>query len=259
MDGFTMFFGVVMLGAFVMLIMSAKKKDTNSSAKGLAILMAITVVICGIVIAVHQMYSDKNAKFVQIEDSYSVSIGYAMGKHLAEKKPKSKVLVIVAPNYQEDKTQQALLKGLKEGLGDSMMKIDVRPLKINLPQGYSLVKVMKAKDFNALEKKEKPTLIVTLVGLPRDLSGLKIWDEVTDDPKRAPRLAVINGAISKLYKAIKSGVIVAAVRYNPNVIVDENDVCPSDYDAAFKKRYLLITTENIDKIEKEFKNKIFKK
>ena len=138
------------------------------------------------------------------------------------------------------------------------MKIEVQPLKIKLAPDDSIVKKMKAKDFNALEKQYKPTLIVTLVGLPRDISNLKIWEETTDDPKRAPKLAVINGDVSNLYKAIKSGTVIAATRYKPAVIVDEHDVCPSDLAKAFEKRYLLITPETVDKIKKQYKNKIFK-
>ena len=259
MDFFTMFFGVVMIGSFVGLIISSKKQATNHNAKGIAIILAIVVIVCGVSIGVHQIFSDKNAKFVQIENGYISSIGYTMGKYLAKAKPKSKVLVIVSPRYETDKNQQALIQSLKKGLGDSMMKINVQPLKIKLAPGASLVKKMKAKDFNALEKTYKPTLIVTLVGLPRDLGELKIWEETTDDPKRAPKLAVINGSLSNLYKAIKSETIIAAVRYKPSVIVDENDVCPSDLDKAFPKRYLLITPKNVDKIKKQYKNKIFKK
>ena len=259
MDLFTMIFAVVMAGAFVGLIISAKKQNSNHNAKGIAILLAIVVIICGISIAVHQIYSDKNAKFVQIEDGYTSSIGYTMGQYLAKAKPKSKVLVIVSPRYQTEQNQQTLIKSLKNGLGDSMMKVDVKPLKIQLSPSASLMKKMKAKDFNALEKTYKPTLIVTLVGLPTDLGELKIWEEATDDPKRAPKLAVINGSLSNLYKAIKSETIIAAVRYKPSVIVDENDVCPSDLAKAFEKRYLLITPKNVDKIKKQYKNKIFKK
>lgn len=257
MDLFTVIFGVIMFAAFIGLIISAKKH--HEKAKGIAIILALVVVVCGITIAVHQIFGDKKAKFVKIENGYTVSIGYTMGKYLAKVKPKSKVLVIVSPKYETESNQQILIQSLKNGLGDSMMKVEVQPLKTKLPPGTLLIRKMKAKDFNALEKIYKPTLIVTLVGLPVDFDKLKIWEEAIEDPKRAPKLAIINGSLSDLYKPIKTGVVIAAVRYKPSLIVDENDVCPSDLDKAFEKRYLLITPENVDKIDKIYKNKIFKK
>ena len=259
MDLFTMIFGVVMLGAFVGLIISAKKQNTNQNAKGIAIILAIVVIVCGLSIGLHQIFRDKNSRFFKIENSYTASIGHSVGEYLAKTSPKSKVLVIVSPRYKSDKNQQVLINSLKQGLGDSMMKVEVKPLKIKLPSGASLMKKMRAKDFNVLEKIYKPTIIVTLVGLPHDIADLKIWEEALEDPKRAPKLVVVNGSVSHLYKAIKAGTIIAAVRYNPTVIVDENDVCPSDLGKAFAKRYLLITPKNVDKIDKTFKNKIFMK
>ena len=68
----------------------------------------------------------------------------------------------------------------------------------------------------------------------------------------------MNGYISMLGAAIKSGLIPAAITHNPDARYTE-DPAPDDMQAAFDVRYLLITTKNVDEIAKKYGEKIFRK
>ena len=259
MDAFNLIFGLIMIGAFIGLIIVAKKQKTQHNAQMAAVIFAGVVLVCGVAISVHNLFYDKNAKYEGIENGYAESTAYIMGEELAKRFPGAKLLVIVEPDYQNNKTMLGMVNALKKGLGSKMTKVDVEPLKVKIPPTYTLLSVMKAKDFNSIIKAKKPSIVLTLVGLPNDFQKLDIWKMYEDEPEKAPKLAVINGSISDLYPVIKEGVVVAAVRYKPDVFVDENDVCPADYKKAFDKRYLMITPKNVDQIKKKYGSKIFRK
>ena len=63
MDAFNLIFGLIMIGAFVGLIVSAKKHN-NNNAKMVAVILAGVVVVSGILIAAHSLWHDKNAKLI---------------------------------------------------------------------------------------------------------------------------------------------------------------------------------------------------
>ena len=95
-----------------------------------------------------------------------------------------------------------------------------------------------------IERNKDRTLIVSLVSLPYNIEEMAIWES---DPQSIPRMAVIEGAVSKLKKAITGGVILALVTKNPDMKYSEAPAS-SDPQKAFDERYLLITTENIEAI-----------
>lgn len=65
-------------------------------------------------------------------------------------------------------------------------------------------------------------------------------------------MLVVNGDISMLYPAIKSGLVPALVTHKPDARYTE------DPQAAFDVRFLLITTENADEIAKKYGEKVFR-
>jgi hypothetical protein len=93
------------------------------------------------------------------------------------------------------------------------------------------------------------TMIVTFIGLPRDFTNMEIW--YGEDEAKKLKVAVINGEVYQLGPGISAGQIVAAVTYNPKAKFDESKA-PSDPQAAFDKRYLMITPENVEQIAQEY-------
>ena len=71
-----------------------------------------------------------------------------------------------------------------------------------------------------------------------------------EDAKR-PKLVLTNGQVYELYDPIIQGYVNAVVHYNPSSEYNFQDDVPSDVTEAFKKRYLLIDSDNIAKIASE--------
>ena len=262
---FNIVIGVVMIGCFVGMILCAKKQHSNALAKPLAIVLLLGVVVCTVLILTKSLGSGDTRALIANELRFAKASSYILGKKLAEIKPGAKVLVIVDEQNEMNKRQKILIDGLKEGFGSAITSVTIKTPQIKKAKGapqemmMPLMEMVKAADFNKLLKQNKScNLIVTMIGLPMDMGGLTIWDDFDEDPKKTPKLAILNGDVSMLGMAIKSGLVPAAVTHNPDARYTE-DAAPEDMQAAFDVRYLLITTKNVDEILKKYGDKVFRK
>jgi hypothetical protein len=151
------------------------------------------------------------------------------------------------------------VKGLQQALGASSQVVADTVELLNkpkhqgekLPEGVPemmmpLQEVMTAKDFDATIKKHPGVnMIVSLIGLPRDRRKMKLWKE-KDRPK-----VVIIGAYGNLAGMIKAGYISAVTISKPKA--DYEAAYPGSPEEAFKLRYILVTSKNIDEINKKYK------
>jgi hypothetical protein len=251
-----------MVLALVGMVACAKKQRTNPGAQPIAIALLIVVVICGITILFQTGTLGQGAtqKLIENELKYAQSQALVLGKYLKETYPDSTVLIVADRNYEKSNRQQKLIDGLKEGLGGASTPITIGTLE--LPKNKKgmppeemdmmpLEEIMTAKEFDALLKKHpKANLVISMIGLPRDADKMAVWK--MDDTKR-PKFALLNGDIHSLGRAIKAGLIVAAVSYKPGVKFTE-DPCPSDPEKAFEERYIIITPKNIDATVQKYPN-----
>jgi len=200
-----------------------------------------------------------------------------LGMYLGERFSGSKAVIIVEPQFgsaaDPDSAASAQVDGLKEGFGGRIEIVAEISPKIpdsaknafsqemapmaegeGGPEGGEMLPPLEfwftGKLFDQLvtDNKDKCDLIITTIGLPMDLGAMKFWEM-----KDRPKLALASGSVYELKQAIKKGVIVGAVTYNPKAVYDEKPP-PSDLDAAFDKRFLLVTPENVDTVAREHRD-----
>ncbi|MEA2011585.1 MAG: hypothetical protein U9O87_00650 [Verrucomicrobiota bacterium] len=198
------------------------------------------------------------------EMQYTKASTIILGQQLAKIAPGSKALVIIKPktNYNKDR-ENALLDGLKEGLetGDisiaALVALQVpKEAKRQMPEGMYEVPPIEywftAKIFNeVIEKNKDCDLIISLVGLPpsqKELSQIKLWSMKEGE---RPKLAIINTPVYDLMPLFTEKLISVAVSYNPNAVYDEEQP-PKEVRAAFDKRYILITDDNVADVSAKF-------
>jgi hypothetical protein len=88
-------------------------------------------------------------------------------------------------------------------------------------------------------------LVVTTVGLPVEAQPEPwFWQANV-------KVAFANGSIYDLRRAIEDGRIIAALACNPRAIYDDLPL-PADPGAAFAKRYLLLSPENVTQTAAEY-------
>ena len=234
----------------------------------------LNLIFCGILIFViffmARNMSDSGISMILVNEmKFAKSSTYVLGKYLAKTRPNAKVLVIIGPKSEYNKRQEIQIDALKKGFGSAItnIKIDSPKLKQQLgPNGkpipdlmLPMVDMMKAEDFNKLIAENKScNLIITLIGLPMDADKLKIWGQFAQDPKKTPKLCIVNADISSFEKYIAKGLIPAVVTFNPDARYTE-DPTPTDMFKAFDERYILITPKNVGEIARKYKDKVFRK
>jgi len=262
--------GIIMAVSFVGMIICAKKQHVNPLAKPMAIVLLVVVVICTALILKHNMGGGDMEARIANEMKYAKASTYILGKTLAKLKPGAKILLIVNKEQEgSQSTQKILIEGLKEGLGTSAKSILIKspqykkleggPEGAEGPDGMMMpmMEMLTSETFNKMLAQNKScNLVISLIGLPMDMGGLKLWSQFEEDPKTTPKLAILNGDITMLYPAIKSGLIPVAIAPNPDAKYTE-DAAPTDKQKAFDVRYILVTTKNVDKIAKKYGEKVF--
>ncbi|MFZ2655376.1 MAG: hypothetical protein WAX69_10660 [Victivallales bacterium] len=255
---------VVMVLSLIGMIVCAKKQDAVSIAKPAAVGLMALVVICAVVILMKTgVLGDQGTqKIIQNEFTYTKSSYFTLGKYIAEKIPGAKILLVVDKQRQNDTRSPALLESFKLGLAGKATIAATETPAIAWPEGrpqprpeemdmIPLQEVMTAESFNDLiAKYSDANLIVSFIGLPNDIENMTVW---TMEPEKRPKIALINGAYHNLKTAIQSGIVAAVIAVNPTAKFTD-EAAPVDVKAAFDKRYILITPDNIDQISTTYQN-----
>ncbi|HBC85501.1 MAG TPA: hypothetical protein DCZ94_00965 [Lentisphaeria bacterium] len=269
--GVTGIIAVIVMGcSLVGMIICAKKQDVIAIAKPAAVGLMILVMVCAVVILMRTgVLGDQGTQqIIQNEFTYTKASYYMLGNHIANKLPGTKILLIVDRPRTNDTRTPLLLEAFKQGLaGKATITVTETP-EIQWPADrpqpkpeemdmIPLQEMMTAASFNTLMTKYADcNLVVSFIGLPNDIAEMTIWsiwqDGVVPEDKR-PKMALINGAYHNLKDAIKSGIVSVVVAVNPTAkFTDEK--APADIKAAFDKRYILITPENVDQIAEQYQN-----
>ena len=263
--------GIMVVAGIGMLIGLSKQKAGAEWGKPLAMVCIIVALGTAVMNIVKTSTGGSNTKgIVEREMQYQKIKGKKLGAYLAEKYPGSKALIIVEPKLSGStakKKPNVVLEGLKEGFGSAITIVaEVSPtipekalknMKSQMPvmeggaEGMEGEEMMPPMEFwyraallNKLldQYKDKYDMIVTLIGLPQDARNVKVLKS-----KKRPKVAIAEGSVYELRGAIKAGVVVAAVTYNPKAEYTDKAV-PKDLDEAFKDRYLLLTPETVDQV-----------
>ena len=252
--------GVVMILAFMGIIACAKKQQTNPKAQLMAIILIIVVIACGVVILFQTDVIDLNGNSTMNRElAYAKIQAVILGRYLAEKHPGCKVLVIANKNYEKNLRQQKQIEGLKEGLGTGGEVAAVDSLNIQIgPIGGAppppemmmpLEEFMEAAHFDeVIEANPNCNVVVSFLGLPRDVAEMALWKKDTEE--RA-EVALLGGGVREIQGALQQGLVFAAVSFRPGAKMDEKDP-PENPQEAFDKRYLLVTSENVDEIAEKY-------
>ena len=210
--------GVVMFIALVGMIVCAKKQQTNPRAQPMAIVLLLVVIGCGgfMLVQTGVLGSGETETLIARELVYAKSQAVVLGRHLAEKYPGCKVLVIANQNYEKSRRQKKLIDGIKEGLGSGGELVAVDSLNIQMaPEGggppgagpppemmMPLEEIMEAAHFDeVIEAHPDCNVIISLIGLPQDVGEMALWK--IEDPEERAKIALLGGDIHAMRGAFQ--------------------------------------------------------
>jgi len=201
---------------------------------------------------VMSIISSKQDGYVKKHNEYMALAGEILGKQLKYSEyedPRTKVLILDFPektNAPRAGVSKYIIAGLEKGLKVSGFKISaierIEPVKSN---DYWL----SAREFdNVIRKHPEVGLVISLVGLPKDLRGVTFWNE-----EGSPLLVLFGGNLKNIDQALKFKVVVAVITFLPGATFSEK---PGEEEKSqkqvFNEHFLYITGKNFEDIREEF-------
>jgi hypothetical protein len=249
--------GAVMVIALIGMIVCSKKQKTNPGAQPIAIGLLIVVIISGIFMLYKTgTFGNSNAGMIEAENHFYASQGFMAGEFIKKNIPDAKVLLIENEDFEKSNREKAFIDALKKGMGsDKVTAVALELLnKPKRPEGMPedmpmmpMMEMMTSKDFDAtLNAHPGNNVIISVIGLPRDAKNMRLWRMSKD---KRPKVILIGGGMGgsiKLAPAVKQGMISAVVVISPKAKFDDEGA-PSDFKEAFKKRYILVDKDNVEK------------
>ncbi len=220
--------------------------------------LLILLLICMGIVMMLRLNLGQVAREIRREMAYSKAAGFKLGEIIAENNHGKSVLIIAGKDYRNDRNQREIIEGIKESINvklpvavdyphiPEMGKLDGKDLP-DMPVYNS--EMLKAKYFNDLIASHKScSILVFLINLPYDADKMTIWQLPENQRKQ---VYLVFSDIYNLKKAIKSG-FVTAFAYRPKSFDIEEGV-PESPEAAFKKRFLYINSDNVDNLDNSIK------
>ncbi|MBQ7394586.1 MAG: hypothetical protein IJV89_09605 [Lentisphaeria bacterium] len=232
----------LMVVALIGMIVCSKKQNTLAIAKPLSMVLLVVVAFCGVMVLKSQ-FSDGMTSLRENENKFYVSQAFVVGDYVKGKLDAGKILIIADPSYTVDQRMTEFVELMKKGSGGEVVISTVALPDTGEEMAEPVSERMRAKDFEkVIAENSDAKVVVSLIGLPRDLKNLKILN--ANKSGKGPALILLNADVPHLGQMIAAGMVTAAVTVSPKAVFNE-EPAPSDEKAAFAVRYILVDKENI--------------
>lgn len=259
---FNIIIGTIMGLAFIGIIVCGKKQNDNSAAKPLAMVFMLVIAVCGVALLIKYNKGVDPEKYKKESLVFQKSQSFILAEYLKKGLSSPQVVVLLDKSKYDDPMQKALKEGLKEGFSDINADVVFETPLVKIPEDKidsqtNIMNFAKAKDINfILETYPKCKVLITLIGLPKDLANLDIVKKFQEE-KPIPKIACLNGGFHDYQQLIKVGFITAATVPDPKKKFTTVSTS-RNMQETFDKKFLLITPKNVDEIAKKYPGRIFK-
>jgi hypothetical protein len=228
---------------------------------GLCGLIALVLAVVAIVWTMGLGSSLEGNKARQKEEKYQHVAYKFLGREIAKQHPGAKILQISYPSGTGEAAMsmhKAQMDGLNEGLAGKATILREKELPAmmpgpyqsgargGMPEGPGMMgegMMLTAEKFDDIvEANAECNLVLSFVGLPQDVGAMKLWEKAKEG--QAPALVLVNANTYELKKVIELKYISAILQSKPEAY-DSQAPVPEDENAAFERRFMIITPENV--------------
>jgi len=246
-------YSLMILAAAGMLYGNNKFKSKGVAwGRPLAGACGVLALICALVIMWQFMTKDQKriGGIIEKELRYFDYKMQYLANYLSTKYPSHKYLLITNQkteyNAQRHDVMLAALKSL------TIAKVhEVLPPEEMGPEAMGGAEMFLTADKfdQIIEDNPECTMVISTLGLPMDYQRMKFWRKKAAE---RPQLVLVDAYVWDLKKAIQVGAIAAVVQYKPDAEYKPNEDVPDNVDEAFTKRFILLTPENVEEMNKKY-------
>lgn len=206
-------------------------------------------------------------EIIENENKYYAAKLQFLADYLTENHGDKTYLVIMNQETEHNRERNQILRNALKGLTvDTWFELEPQLPPEMLAEGMPeeammdpmMEEMLTPERFNQIIT-DHPDVdaVISTVGLPMEYQRLVVFNRGAYDEykskhsKEPPALVLLDAYIFDLKGSINGKQILAAVTYNPGADYRPDEDVPSDYKEAFKKRYLLITPENVKEMATE--------
>jgi len=230
-------------------------------------------ILCGILIIITALWQNlcnlntTNPEAIEREHAYQRAQCTYLANYIKQAYSGSGTCLVIMPPTESSASERSKehkemkIKALQEGLGSSIT-VKAVPLKNVDPSKMEEMEVT-AEDYNNLmESHSDADLIIILAPLPYgdEIYKIKFFSMIVDpndeenyirDPQyKYPTVGILSGNMTEEVKQLFTDELISGMTcWSDKPVIDELPA-PDDLAAAFEKHYLLITSGNIEKMEK---------
>ena len=242
----------LMIAGFVGIVICKKKQKTNPAAQGLAVVCLIFILI-GAGMFLYNNFGDGEQKSLianeaRFASSRSAKVAAEVKKAFAGKN----AVIIVNGGYDKEEISKAAYDALVEGLnGVNILATEELALDSNNPEPIEMQ--IDAKKYNGIfSKYANADIFVITSQMPQDIKEVEKFSVMRGGKAK---VALLSSEAGEFGKYIQKGKVVAAtLSKHDDKAIDPDTKAPSDLNAAFDIRYVLVTPANLKEVYGKYKD-----
>lgn len=242
---------VLMIAGFVGIVACKKKQKTNPAAQGIAVVCLILILIGAAGFLYQNFGSGEQDALIANEARFASARSAKIAAEVKKAFAGKNVVIIVNNGYDKEDISKASYDALVEGLaGVNILATEILPIDQNNPEPVEVQ--ITAKKYNDIfSKYSSADVFVITSQMPQDIAEVNKFSVLRGGKAK---LALLSSEAGEFGRYIQRGKVIAAtLSKSDEKAIDPDTKAPSDLNAAFDIRYVLVTPGNLKEVYPKYK------
>lgn len=242
----------LMIAGFVGIIICKKKQKTFAAAQGLAVICFIPIIIGAVGFLWLNLGSGEQDALIANEARFAASRSAKVAAAVKSAFAGKNAVIIVNAGYDKEDISKAAYDALKAGLeGVNIVATEELAVDANNPEPIETQ--IDAKKYNQIfSKYSNADVFVITSQMPQDPVEVKKFSVFKGGKAKVALLSSEAGEFGALIQ--KGKIVAATLSKHDEKAIDPDTKAPSDLNAAFDIRYVLVTPANLKEVYGKYKD-----
>lgn len=243
---------LLMIAGFIGIIVCKKKQKTNPNAQALAFVFLILILIGAGGFLYDNLGGGEEKSLLASESRFAAAKSGKIAAEVKKIAAGKKVVVIIGTEHNTDEISKASLEAVKAALEGCTVVTEVLPLNNNSEEPVEMQ--INEKIYNPIFSNHKDAAAFVLMAQmpmdPKQIARLSIFSSSSK-----AKVALVSAEASEYGRYLQNGKVVAAVLSKTDKeALDYEKKAPTEPEAAFNVRYVLVTPANLKEVYGKYKN-----